>query len=271
MRAFPLLFVLAAVAARAGADFASISASIPGLENLCAHMSFSAPSDPLADESGHGNRLVARDGAYMPATCVAPTPCYVRIGATAGAGLVAPLALGLSSNGSTVCVRYRVWQTSTDDSSGVVLRLEPVDDDAPSRGSVKYNGLGNGHLFMYTVSDQGTLFDSWDVVPTTTEDGPFTHACLAWYLDPAIGGHLRHTLVVGTQTFPRVCPADDCGAAPRTEPMITPTTSMCIGCTGYPEAERRTNLDVATFAVWRDKALSPAEMRTYIDLVAVQG
>ncbi len=250
------------------ADFASMSASIPHLANLRTHTSFTA-SAPLDDESGHGNHLVARNGAAMPATCEAPTPCHVRVGATSGAGLLVPIALGLSSNGSTVCVRYRVWQTSPDHSRGVVLRLEPIDDDAPSRGSIKYSGLGDGNLYMYTVTDANQLLDSWEMVPTAAEDGAFTHVCLAWYLSATAGGQLRHTLVVGTQTFDVKCPLNDCYAGQRDVPMITSETQMCVGCTGYPEAERHTNLDLAAFAVW-DVPLSSAEMRTYIDLVAAQ-
>lgn len=265
-----VLCVLAAflvVASRA--DFASMSSSIPRLSNLRAYTSFSALASPLADESGHGSDLATRDGyggaAY--ARCDNP-PCHVRLSPGSSAGLVAPAGLGQSSNGTTVCIRYRVWRPADPmQGSGVVLRLLPINNDRPSMGSIKYYS-SDPSLQTYTVTDASVLYEQWSVTPTADESGAFTHVCLAWLLHGA-ESQLRHLLAVDTSTPAILCPANNCDAEQQNTPMVGPDTIMCIGCGGFPEANRQSDMDVATFAVW-DTALSQTEMRTYIDLVAAQ-
>ncbi len=236
-------------------------AGVPHASHLRAHASFGA-TGPLDDDSGHGNHLATVDARSVSADCSHP-PCFVRLVPGAGSGLVAPVGVGQSANGTTVCVRYRVWGPA--DGTGAILALSPMDDNAPSKGSVKYYGSGSV-LNTWTVSDSTQLFDSWAVAPAANSSSPHTHVCLSWFLHGPTG-HLRHRLVVDNTTFPLLCPGGGACADESAVPMVGAETVMCIGCVGDPGADRQTDMDVSMFAVW-DTALSPEETRAYIDLAA---
>ena len=235
----------------------------PQWPSLGTYVAFGA-SSPLGDSSGHGGGLATRDGSDVTATCTSPLPCFVNLPTGQEAGLVTPAGMGQSSNGTTVCIRFRIWEPG---GSGTVLRLLPIDNDRPSMGSLKYFVANETSMWMYTVTDASQLYDQWWMPNTVAADGTFTHVCLAWLLHGP-DAQLRHRLVVDNQTFPLRCAANDCGAEQRSVPMVGAETVMCIGCTGFPEADRQTGLDVAAFAVW-NTALTTDEMHTYIDLVAV--
>ncbi len=237
-------------------------AAVPRASSLRAHVSFGA-SSPLADATGHGHHLATVDARTLSADCSQP-PCFVRLDTDTGAGLVAPAGLGASGNGTTVCLRYRVWGPA--EGTGAVLVLSPEDSNAPSKGSVKYWANGAGAFQMWTISDSSGLSDWWGMAPAANASSPHSHVCLSWFLYGS-AGYVRHRLVVDNTTFPLLCPGADGCAAESTVPMVSSETVACIGCVGYPEVNRQTAMDVSMFAVW-DTALTPEELRAYIDLAA---